>query len=189
MRSFLLLSAMSCLFTSLWGGPPPLRILTFQLDETPDALTEKFGSEANIIRHAAWNVVQFYGPGLKSERHDCDGAFEWEFFYDRVGQLHSVTWNPKNTVAAAQLFPEDRRETYSHIASGIQSTVLIRRLFGGRLLIASVADPKETTMHQVVLMRADSLGRFLPWLAQLLADRNPNPTENSRSRPDSMQDH
>ncbi|MBC8166840.1 MAG: hypothetical protein H7Y20_13345 [Bryobacteraceae bacterium] len=153
---------------TIQGGELPPRIVGFTLSETPSGLMKAFRQAPNVVKQPAALIVQFHEDSDHSKVHSCDGDFAWAFYFSASGEMQSITWNPEKPIAVSKLFPAKDRELHSTSAVGVKASVMLRRLSGGRLLIANVNSPDQAELQQAVLMRADTVGRFFPWLAARL---------------------
>lgn len=128
-------------------------LLSLTLNESPAWLAAHLGTNPEVRKEAAHRVYEFH----TEREHDCNSNPEWIFYYDADGRLLSATLN---AVLSRTEFPL----RFSHAGT----TVLVKLLPGNRVLFATAAGDGEDP-GQVVLMRRDAVGRFLPWLDQELS--------------------
>jgi len=127
-------------------------LLSLTLNESPAWLTAHLGTNPEVRKGAAHRVYEFH----TEREHDCNSSPEWTFYYDADGRLLSATLN-------AELNRTEFPLRFSHGGA----TVLVKLLPGNRVLFAPVVKDAGDP-GQLVLMRREAIGRFLPWLDEEL---------------------
>ena len=135
-------------------------VLAFQLTETRAEVRAKLGAPAVVAPVGEFESWQ-YQIGVE-DNHEFSHVI---LFRATTGELLSLTRNWEHERAVDELFPESQSKVYffpdaAHPEYGVR----VRRLNGGRVLMAmGSAKPGEPT-GQVVLIRESELHLFHPWL-------------------------
>ena len=135
-------------------------ILGFQLTETRAEARAKLGPPALVAPFGDFETWQ-YQIGVE-DNHEFSHVL---LFRAATGKLISVTRNWEQERPVDEMFPESQSKVYYYPdAAHPQYGVRVRRLSGGRVLMAmGSAKPGDPT-GQVVLMRESELQVFHPWL-------------------------
>ena len=145
------------------GTRPPKReeaafLLQFRLRETPAEVRRKMGPPDRIAGFGAGLVSWQYHVG-QEDHHDFSHAF---CFRESESALISVTRNTEEPETVDSLFPPKETFTQRHPETGWP--VRVRRMSGGRILVAAgVAGPGQPTT-QLIYIRESETRIFLPWL-------------------------
>jgi hypothetical protein len=140
----------------------------FTLAETPEEIAKALGAPRLNAPFAEAEFVSWqYQIGLE-DQHE----FSHQLVFRKNGQLVSVTRNYETERTVDEWFPAG--ETTAHFypnAEKPEFSVRVRRLPGGRLLMAmGISKPGQTT-GQIMLMRDSELRYFYPWLAKQVERR------------------
>ena len=133
----------------------------FLLTESKDQVTRALGTPA---------MVADFGQDFQSWRYQIDNVDHDDFSHAVVFRksdhsLVSVTrsYEPERNVDA--LFPEAKTTVHHYPdARNPQFSLRLRRLSGGRALMAMGSPRRGQTTGQLVLMRESELRYFYPWL-------------------------
>jgi len=152
------------------GGAEPA---WFQLTEDREQVGKLLGKPV---------LVAETGKDFYSWQYQIDSTNEdyshYAVFRKSDGKLISVTrqYEPERNVDA--LFPSSKT-TVCSFPDPVRPTfaVRVRRMSGGRLLIAmgSARDGQKTS--QLLLIRESELGNFYPWIAEQLAADSSSPSK------------
>jgi hypothetical protein len=136
----------------------------FQLNESSESVSRVMGTPAMMAPFGDFVSWQ-YQIGIE-DTHEYSHQL---VFRKSDGALISVTRNYEHERTVDEWFPEGVTSTYHYPdATHPQYSVRVRRLPGGRVLMAmGVARPGEAT-GQVVLIRESELQFFHPWLLKQL---------------------
>lgn len=136
----------------------------FTLSESRAELTTALGRPA-VVADFGHDFVSWQYQLGNIDHHD----FSHQVVMRRDGAIVSITRNyePERNVDA--LFPENETTTHEYAVDGKpQFSVRVRRLSGGRLLLAmGVSKPGQKT-YQLMLIRESEVRYFHPWLAEQL---------------------
>jgi len=152
------------------GRDPEVRkgeVVWFLLTETKQQITSALGQPAMIAE---------FGADFRSWQYQIDNTDHDEFSHQLVfrrstGALISVTrsYDPERNVDS--IFPPAETSVHHYPnASRPEFSVRLRRLSGGRVLMAMGASQPGQVTGQIVLMRESELRYFYPWIAQQLAE-------------------
>jgi hypothetical protein len=150
-----------------WADPRPSAAEPkwFQLVETESQVRARLGQPKMVADFGNYRSWQ-YQIG-ETDHDDFSHAL---VFRKSDGKLVSVSRNydPQRTVD--QFFPASKTTVHYYPDAGKpQFTIRVRRLSGGRLLMAmGVAKPGQST-GQILLVRESELSHFYPWLEAQLA--------------------
>lgn len=135
-------------------------ILNFQLTETRAQVQQKMGHPALVSPFGEFESWQ-YQIGVE-DNHEFSHIL---LFRVSTGELLSLTrnWEAERTVD--ELFPEAETQTYYYPdAEHREYGVRVRRVGGGRVLMAMGSAQAGQLTGQVVLIRESELSVFHPWL-------------------------
>ena len=162
------LTTASLLFCGGSANDPQIRegvVDWFSLSETKQTILRILGPPANVVD---------FGSDFQSWQYHIDGSDHHEFshllvFRRSSGTLVSVTRNYEEERPVDALFPTSETRTYSYpSAEKPQYSLRLRRLPGGRLLMAmGVSGPGRTT-GQIMLIRDSEIRYIYPWLSKQL---------------------
>jgi len=164
-----LLSA-ALLFSQSSPGPDPEAARTgeprwFLLNESTDLIRRELGPPA---------LVAEFGEDFLSWQYQIDNSEHDEFSHSVVFRksdrsLVSITRNYSPERSVDGLFP-GAETTVHHFpdAKAPQFSLRLRRLSGGRVLMAMGSPKQGQPTGQLVLMRESELRVFYPWLYQQL---------------------
>ncbi len=145
-------------------------VIWFRLDETQDEIQRRFGSPHMAAEFGTDYVSWQYRIAADADDHEHSHIL---VFRKSTRTLVSVTraYEPERNVD--EFFPpSDTSEHAFPDASAPRYRLRLRRLSGGRVLMAmGSAKPGEPT-GQLVLMRRDVLRVFYPWLDEQLVPRD-----------------
>lgn len=132
----------------------------FTLNETPQQIRKEFGPPA---------LAAEYGAGLLTWQFQMGGIDHHDFSHVVVfrkddQRLVSVTRNYEPEQGVDALFPLAASKVVP-IPGPAGFVMHVRRLAGGRLLMAMTREGAGQTTGQVTLMRESEVARFYPWLA------------------------
>ena len=134
----------------------------FLLTETRAEVTAAMGSPV---------LVADFGSGMQSWQYQVGDIDHHEFSHQFVfagpeKTLISVTRNYEPELSVDQFFPARETTVHQYPDSGApQYSLRLRRLPGGRVLMAMGSSRPGQVTGQLVLMRESSLEVFYPWLA------------------------
>jgi hypothetical protein len=157
---------------ALHGGEARLPLQRLTLEESPAYVAKRLAISPAVIKGQGHQVYQFQPvhPGHEEHADTCNRPVEWEFYFDtRLGRFESATFNPETPLPVQSYFPKGKHRVVSMNSAGLRVTMLVRELPNGRLLIAGAPPDGRATLDQVILMRRESVARFLPALAAELA--------------------
>ncbi len=138
------------------------QILDLSLTETPDQVTRILGRPALVADFAGDFLSWQYQIG-DIDHHE----FSHQLVFRRsTRSLISVTRNYDPPRILDDLFPAS--ETTTHHSPDKSFHLRLRRLSGGRLLMAMGAAEAGQQVAQVLLIRQSELAHFYPWLAKQL---------------------
>ena len=147
----------------LWTDPQPGpgEPKWFQLLETESEVRGMLGQPQMVTDTGNYRSWQYrFGDDL-----DHDEFSHALLFRKADGKLVSVSrsYSPERNVD--KLFPNAETKTYSYPSDGlIKFSIRVRRLSGGRLLMAMGVSEAGQLTGQVVLMRESELRYFYEWL-------------------------
>lgn len=135
-------------------------ILPFQLTESRAQVRQKLGQPALVVPAGDFESWQ-YQVGVE-DNHEFSHVL---LFRVSTGELLSATRNWEQERSVDELFPEAETRVYhfpdeQHPEYGVR----VRRLSGGRVLMAMGSAGPEHPTGQVVLIRESELAVFHPWL-------------------------
>jgi hypothetical protein len=135
-------------------------ILTFQLTETRAEAQKKLGRPALVVPQGDFESWQ-YQIGVE-DNHEFSHVL---LFRISTGELLSFTRNWEQERTVDELFPEAESKVYYypdtvHPEYGVR----VRRLSGGRVLMAMGSPKSGQPTGQVMLIRESELKIFQPWL-------------------------
>ena len=138
----------------------------FQLDESESQVRAMLGQPAMVVPFGDFRSWQYrFGDEL-----DHDEFSHALVFRNSDGKLISIsrTYSPERNVDP--FFPPGESKAYLYQREGgMNFSVRVRRLSGGRLLMAmGVAKPGEAT-GQLLMIRESELRTFYGWLADAIA--------------------
>jgi hypothetical protein len=135
-------------------------ILSFRLNETRAAVLERLGKPAVIMPAGEYESWQ-YQIGV----HDNHEFSHVLLFRISTGELISVTRNWEEERPVDEWFPAvETRVHYYPDDSHPEFGVRVRRMSGGRVLIAMGAPKAGQPTGQVLMIRESELPQFQPWL-------------------------
>jgi hypothetical protein len=135
-------------------------ILDFQLTETRAQAQRKLGSPALVVPAGDFESWQ-YQIGVE-DNHEFSHVL---LFRVSTGELLSATRNWERERTVDELFPEAESKVYYYPdAQHPEYGVRMRRLSGGRVLMAMGSAKAGQPTGQVVLIRESELPIFHPWL-------------------------
>lgn len=149
--------------------PGSVEPLWFLLNETKDQVTRALGNPTFVAE---------FGQDFRSWQYQIGDIDHHDFshvvvFRKSDGTIVSVTRNyePERNVDA--LFPEPETTVYHYPdAQRREYSLRLRRLSGGRVLMAMGTSAPGQVTGQIVLMRQSELRFFYPWLYQQLPARS-----------------
>ena len=149
--------------TPLLAGEADL--FTFTLRETTLQIAEKLGRPAQIGEASPGYFSWFLQTDV-ADQHEHSHVL---LFRHADRTLVSLTRNFEEPRAVDELFPAGESRTFYWRAEGQPDwPVRVRCLSGDRVFIAmGVAQPGQRT-NQLLLIRREALGAYLPWLAKQL---------------------
>jgi hypothetical protein len=137
----------------------------FQLTENKEDVRRLLGPPKAVVG---------FGEDFESWQYQIDFGDEGEFSHLAVfrrssGDLISVTRNYETERLVDGLFPEAGTRVMSYPdATHPQYTLRLRRLSGGRVLMAMGVAAAGQPTGQIVLMRESALRIFYPWVSEQL---------------------
>lgn len=138
------------------------------LNETMEDVVRAFGRPALVAESGAGLVSWQFQLG-DIDHHDFSHVL---VFRAADRKLLSVTRNYEPERRVDALFPATETRSYAVPGTGVtRFRMRVRRLPGGRLLMAMSLDGSGAPVGQLVLMKEAEVGRFYPWLAAELAGR------------------
>jgi hypothetical protein len=164
----MLLPAASLFSQTLPAADPQLRdgkVSWFLLNETKDQVARSLGQPT---------MAAEFGHDFQSWQYQIGDVDHDEFSHQLVfrksdGKLISITRNYETERKVDALFPQ--QETTVHFypaAEKLHYSVRVRRLSGGRVLMAMGTSRADQVTSQLVLMRQSELRYFYPWLFEQL---------------------
>lgn len=141
-------------------------VVWLSLNETMEDVVRAFGRPALVAESGAGLVSWQFQLG-DIDHHDFSHVLAFRMA-DR--RLLSVTRNYEPERRVDALFPVGETRDYA-VPGATRYRMRVRRLPGGRLLMAMSLDGAGAPVGQVVLMREAEVGRFYPWLAAELLGR------------------
>ena len=164
----LLLAAPGFFSQTLYPGDPRLdhgEIQWFQLRETRTDITRDLGVP---------QLATPFGNDFEAMSYQFGDLDEQEYSHQLVfrkstGQLVSVARNYQPEINVDALFPPAQTSSY-YLTTGNQRVfgIRLRRLSGGRLLLAMGAPLAGQTTGQILLLHEEELANWYPWLAEQL---------------------
>jgi hypothetical protein len=169
-RRIVLMGAL--LAAPLLAGPPAAdprieagRVTWFALDETREQVAARIGAPALAAPFGADFIAWQYKFGTD----DHDGFSHFLVFRKSDGRLAMVTRNFDEEQPLGELFPDSAAVVCEYKEAGrAPYSVLVRRLDGGRVLLAMGAAKASDTTTQIVMARVEALRHFYPWLHRQL---------------------
>ncbi|MGJ5820512.1 hypothetical protein [Paludibaculum fermentans] len=139
-------------------------VVWLTLDESMEEVVRALGRPA-LVAESGGGLVSWQFQLGEIDHHDFSHVL---VFRAADRKLLSVTRNyePERNVDA--LFPGDATRGYV-VPGAAGYRMRVRRLPGGRLLMALGLGQAGAPVGQLVLMRESEVGRFYPWLARELA--------------------
>jgi hypothetical protein len=135
-------------------------ILDFQLNETVAEVVQRLGRPALVSPFGEFESWQ-YQIGVE-DNHEFSHIL---LFRASSGELLSLTRNWEQERTVDDLFPPAETKVYYYPDSkDPEYAVRVRRLSGGRVLMAMGSDAPGRPTGQIVLIRASELPHFHPWL-------------------------
>ena len=159
-----LLLAASPIFSSQQQIDPQVvkgQVVWFTLEEDVQAVYQKLGRPAQVAE---------FGPGYVSMQYQIDSADKHDsshvlMFRREDNRLISVTRTYDEPRDVDALFPADVSSTeYWPDSKSPKYSVRVRKLPGGRLLIAMGVARRGETTTQLMLIHESALKAFMPWL-------------------------
>jgi hypothetical protein len=133
-------------------------ILAFQLSERSGQVLQRLGQPALIVPFGEFESWQ-YQIGVE-DNHEFSHILLF-----RDGELLSLTRNWEQERTVDELFPPEASKVYYYPdAKNPEYGVRVRRLSGGRVLMAMGSSEPGQPTGQVVLIRESELPHFHPWL-------------------------
>lgn len=143
-------------------------VVWLTLDETMEDVVRAFGRPALVAESGAGLVSWQFQLG-DIDHHDFSHVL---VFRAADRKLLSVTRNCEPERRMDALFPATETRSYAVPGTGVtRFRMRVRRLPGGRLLMAMSLDRADAPVGQLVLMKEAEVGRFYPWLAAELVGR------------------
>jgi hypothetical protein len=140
------------------------QIVAFKLNETRAEVSKLLGAPA-FIQPAGDLESWQYQIGVE-DHHEFSHAL---VFRISTGQLISATQNFEPAKPLDALFPSAETRVYHYPdAQHPEFSVRLRKLDGGRLLLAMGSAKQGSDVAQIMLIREDELPRFHTWLADQL---------------------
>ncbi len=139
-------------------------VVWLTLDETMEEVARALGRPA-LVAESGGGLVSWQFQLGEIDHHDFSHVL---VFRGSDRKLLSVTRNyePERNVEA--LFPVAEMRSYA-VPGATGYRMRVRKLPGGRLLMALSLAQAGAPVGQLVLMKETEVGRFYPWLAQELA--------------------
>ncbi len=135
-------------------------LLSFELNEKPAELTQRLGRPALIVPSGEFESWQ-YQIGIE-DNHEFSHIL---LFRKSTGELLSLTRNWEHERNIDELFPPEQTKVYFYSDEQTPAYgVRVRRLSGGRILMAMGSAAPGQLAGQVVLIRESELHIFHPWL-------------------------
>jgi hypothetical protein len=158
----------------LLAGPPAAdprieagRLAWFALDETREQIAARIGAPALVAPFGADFIAWQYKFGTD----DHDGFSHFLVFRKSDGKLAMVTRNFDEEQPLGALFPDSASVVCEYKEAGrAPYSVRVRRLEGGRVLLAMGAAKAGDTTTQIVMARVEALRYFFPWLHRQLTE-------------------
>jgi|WetSurMetagenome_2_1015567.scaffolds.fasta_scaffold370170_2 hypothetical protein len=133
-------------------------LLAFQLNEKPAQVIQRFGQPALITPFGEFQSWQ-YQIGV-ADNHEFSHILLF-----RGNELLSLTRNWEEERTVDEMFPAKESKVYYYPdARNPAYGVRVRRLSGGRVLMAMGSAEAGQPTGQVVLIRESELPHFHPWL-------------------------
>jgi len=133
-------------------------LLQFQLNEKPEQVMQRLGRPSLVVPFGEFESWQ-YQIGIE-DNHEFSHILLF-----RGGELLSLTRNWEQERTVDQLFPEKESKVYYYPdAQHPEYGVRVRRLSGGRVLMAMGSAEQGQPTGQIVLIRESELPHFHPWL-------------------------
>jgi hypothetical protein len=150
----------------------------FQLDENAENVSRILGTPALMVPFGDFVSWQ-YQIGVE-DTHEYSHQL---VFRKSDGALISVTRNYEHERIVDEWFPQAGTAVYHYPdASHPQYSARVRRLSGGRVLMAMGVSRAGQAASQVTLFRESELKFFHPWLFQQLRENHGPPLANSSLR-------
>lgn len=165
MRFAVLLYAVSMWGADLSSAPHP--ILSFSMNESLRDLTLKFAAQPESSFGSGYRLYQFHQLPDRTKRRivaepTCDGQYPWVFSYDpQTQEMLAVIHESVDPIPAENLFPAERRILRQSPAKNVWA--IVRRLEGGKVLMAVVASPDAPVINQILLLQPKAVKRLYPW--------------------------
>lgn len=139
----------------------------FQLTETRDQVGTMLGKPAQVVEMGNW----FYSWQYQMDSTDEEYS-HYAVFRKSDGKLISVTRQYPLERKVDELFPADETVTcFFPDSTKPAFGARVRRLSGGRLLIAMGSATKGKPTGQILLIRETELGNFYPWIQAQLSQK------------------
>lgn len=140
----------------------------FTLEETREQVARAMGSP-DLVANFGTDLLswQFRLGGVDHHSGGCTaGEYSHQLVFRKsTGKLVSVTVNFEHDQKVDALFPEDETAVHHYPdAARPQLSVALRRLPGGRALIATGMPEPGRSAAQLLLIRESEIRHFLPWL-------------------------
>ncbi len=117
-------------------------------------------------------MVAHFGKDFESYQYQIGSADSHEYSHQivfrRSGELVSVTRNYEPERLVDEFFPAAETTVYCHPDPAVSYCLRLRRLSGGRLLLAMGSARAGIATGQLVLIRDSEVRSFYPWLAERL---------------------
>lgn len=137
-----------------------VEVLPFQLTESRAQVRQKLGQPALVVPAGDFESWQ-YQVGVE-DNHEFSHVL---LFRVSTGELLSATRNWEQECSVDELFPAaESRVYYFPDAQHPEYGVRVRRLSGGRVLMAMGSAKAGQPTGQVVMIRESELAIFHPWL-------------------------
>jgi hypothetical protein len=139
-------------------------LLGFLLNDTPAQVRQRLGRPVLVAPFGEFESWQ-YQVGVE-DNHEFSHVL---LFRVATGELVSVTRNWEQEQLVDELFPAAESKVYYYPDAGHpEYGVRVRRLTGGRVLIAMGSAKAGDPTGQIVAIRESELAHFHPWLATQL---------------------
>lgn len=133
------------------------------LTETPAEIARRAGPPRLEVSFGSGFLAWQYRFGSEIDRDDFS---HYLVFEKSSGSLVAITRSYASQQNVDELFPEAETSVYEEPNSRFH--VRVRRLSGGRMLLAMGAAKPGDRTDQLVLIRANTIRNFYPWLANQL---------------------
>jgi hypothetical protein len=159
-------------------------LLEFTLDESDQQLLARFDRPPQVARGKGFFVLQFHAMApiviedklpvewlANANQAACDGKYSYTAYFTADGILQSVLHQPDRRLPIQYLFPSGTYRDYEvKNAVGLAFRYRVRKLKGGRLLVATLYQAEVKYIDQAILLRASHLGSSFPMLAALYSE-------------------